>query len=534
MIYRFGRYALDTDRLELSCGVDPVAVEPQVFRLLLCLIEHRNRVVSKDELIERVWDGRIVSDATLNTRINAVRRAVSDSGETQTVIRTVARRGFRFVADVREVVTGEPGRAPALPATAISQASRAGAHGGETKTLALPDLPSIVVLPFENRSGDPAQEYFSDGITEDVTTALCQIRWLFVVARSTASAYKGQSRDVRRIAQEFGVRYVVDGSVRRSEDRVRITAQLIDGMTGGQVWAKRFDRTRADILGFQDELTETIIGAIEPELGKAEQRRARSKKPESLDAWDLCQQGMWRLYRRTKDDLAAAHGLFEQALQLDPTLTMALTGSVDAYYYEVVLGHADAPAECRAQALATARRAIEVGAEDAAAHNAMGKARIVRREHDAAIPELELALEMNPSLAWAHYGLGAAIIFSGRDGHEAIPHIQRAMRLSPRDAHMGSFMVRMAEAHLAIDEYDEAVAWARKALREPGFQPSRYAVLISSLGHLGRLPEAQRVVEELGVMGFDLSLAFVRRMHLYTPNTTFEHYLDGLRKAGLT
>jgi TolB-like protein len=532
MIYRFGRHALDTDRVELSCGVDPVAVEPQVFRLLLCLIEHRDRVVSKDELIEKVWEGRIVSDATLNTRINAVRRAVGDSGETQTVIRTVARRGFRFIADVRAQATGVPGRAPGIPAAAGLDASLA--HDVEAKALALPDRPSLVVLPFENRSGDPAQEYFSDGITEDVTTALCQIRWLFVVARSTASAYKGQSRDVRRIAQELGVRYVVDGSVRRSEDRVRITAQLIDGMTGGQVWAKRFDRSLADIFGFQDELTETIIGAIEPELGKAEQRRARSKRPESLDAWDLCQQGMWRLYRRTKDDLAAAHGLFDQALRLDPTLTAALTGSVDAYYYEVVLGHADAPAECRAQALIMARRAIDVDAEDAAAHNAMGKARIVRREHDAAIPELELALEMNPSLAWAHYGLGAAVVFAGRDGHDAIPHIQRAMRLSPRDAHMGSFMVRMAEAHLAIREHEQAVAWARKALREQGFQWSRYAVLIASLGHLGRSPEARRVIEELGVAGFDLSLAFVRRTHLYTPNTTFEHYLDGLRKAGLT
>jgi TolB-like protein len=534
MIYRFGRYTLDTDRLELSGGMDLVAVEPQVFRLLQYLIEHRARVVSKDELIEKVWEGRIVFDATLNTRINAVRRAVGDSGETQAIVRTVARRGFRFIADVRALASGELGRARTPVASADFDAIRAGAPGTETTALALPDVPSIVVLPFENRSGDPAQEYFSDGVTEDVTTALGQIRWLFVVARSTASVYRGQAHDVRRIAQELGVRYVVDGSVRRSEERVRITARLIDGMTGGQVWAKRFEQSRAEILGFQDELTETIIGAIEPELGKAEQRRARSKKPESLDAWDLCQQGMWHLYRRTKDDLAAAHRLFDRALQLDAGLTAALTGSVDAYYYEVVLGHTDAPEECRTWALTMARRAIESDPEDAAAHNAMGKARIVRREHDAAIPELELAVEMNPSLAWAHYGLGAAIIFSGRDGRQAIPHIQRAMRLSPRDAHMGSFMVRMAEAHLAMKEYDEAVAWARKALREQGFQWSRYAVLIASLGHLRRVPEAQRVVEELGVTRSDLSLAFVRRTHLYTPNKTLDHYLDGLRKAGVT
>ncbi len=523
MIYSFGDYKLDAARVELWCRNSPIAVEPQVFSLLLFLIENRNRVVSKDELIDAVWEGRIVSDATLNSRINAARRVLGDTGQDQAVIRTAARRGFRFVAKVAEEADERAADQVAV-----------GGSPAEFGALSLPDKPSIVVLPFDNLSDDPEQEYFSDGITEDITAALSQIRWLFVIARNSAFSYKlGTARDVRQVAAELGVRYVLQGSVRKAEGRVRIAAQLIDGITGGQVWAERFDRVLEDIFALQDSLTEAIIAQIEPELGKAEQRRARLKTPENLDAWDICQQGMWHLYRRTKEDLEKAHRLFKRALDLDPGLVPALVGGVDAYYYQTVLSHTDTVEECREKALATARESVELDGEDAAAHNAMGKARIMRREHDAALPELELALELNPSLAWAHYGLGAATVFSGRDGSEAIAHIERAIRLSPRDAHMGSFLVRMADAHLAIKDYEGTVEWARKALRQPGFQWSRYSALIAALGHLGRIDEAQPVIDELVAQRPDFSLSFMPENHLYTPNETFEHYLDGLCKAGV-
>lgn len=334
----------------------------------------------------------------------------------------------------------------------------------------MPDKPSIAVLPFDNLSGDPGQRYFADGVAEDIITGLSRFRWLFVIARNSSFAFKGQAVDVKRVGRELGVRYVLDGSVRRASDRIRVAAQLNDATTGAQIWAERYDRVLEDIFAVQDEITDSIVAAIEPELGHAEQRRAYQKKPEVLDAWDVYQRGAWHLYKRTKENLEKAEGLFERALALDPSLTSALAGLVDAYYYEIVLGLTDRPEDRREKAIVAARQAVELDANDAAAHCAVGKARIVRREHDAAIPELELALEINPSLAWAYYGLGAAAVFSGQSADSTIPHLQRAIRLSPRDFHMGSFMVRLADAYLAAGDYAAAVEWGRKSLRQPNFQ----------------------------------------------------------------
>ena len=334
------------------------------------------------------------------------------------------------------------------------------------------------------------------------------------------------------MARDLGVRYVVEGSIRKAGQQVRISAQLIDGTSGSHVWAKRYDRELADIFALQDEITETVVGAIEPELGRAERRRAKAKRPDNLDAWDLYQRGMSALYQRTKDGLAEAQTLFGRAVELDPGLGAALAGSVDAYYYQVVLGLTDSLEDCQERALAAARRALELDDGDPAAHCAVGKARLIRREHDEAIPELETALELNPSFAWAHYGLGAALVFSNLAA-QAVPHLETAIRLSPRDPHMGSFLVRMADAHLLMGRHEEAVQWARKSLRQTAFQWSRYAVLLSALGHLGRSQEAGQALDEILRHRPDFSLGFVRMTHLYGNHGGFKHYLDGLSKAGL-
>ena len=284
MIYRFGDFALDTDSLELTQAGKAVEVEPQVFSLLACLIENRERVVSKDELIERVWDGRIVSDGTLNTRINSVRRAVGDDGKRQAVIKTFPRRGFRFVAELE----GESDAPLAPPATAAS------------------DKPSIAVLPFDNLSGDPEQEYFSDGLADDIISALSRIRQLFVVARNSSFAYKHGAADVRNLARELGVRYVVEGSVRKAGNQVRISVQLVDGDTGVQIWNGRYDRELEDIFAVQDEGVQNVVGAAIPKLGRAELDRARRKTPENLDAWDLYLHGQWHVDKRSKDDAETA------------------------------------------------------------------------------------------------------------------------------------------------------------------------------------------------------------------------------------
>jgi adenylate cyclase len=398
--------------------------------------------------------------------------------------------------------------------------------------LALPDKPSIAVLPFTNMSGDPEQDYFADGMTEDIITGLSRARWLFVIARNSSFAYKGRSTDVKQVAQELGVRYVLEGSVRKVGERVRISAQLAEGTSGRQLWAKRYDRELSDIFAMQDEITETIIGAVEPELGKVERRRSAGKRPDNLDAWDLYQRGMSHLYEYTKDDLQRAQQYFAQAIARDPQLGPAHSGLAETYYYEGVYGFADSISDNREKALAPALRAVVLDAEDAGAHCTLGRAYYMRRAYDAAFRELKTALELNPSLALAHYGLGATLVFSGC-AEEGIPHLTAAIRLSPHDPNMGSFLVRLADAAYFLKRYEEAAEWARRALQQPNFQWSRYTVLIAALAQLGRLDEARNCIEELQVKRPNTSIAFVRETHLFGDTASFAHYLGGLRMAGL-
>lgn len=275
----FADCLLDTERRELRRSNQLVAVEPQVFDVLIYLVENRDRVVSKDDLISSVWNGRIVSESTLTSRINAARKAIGDTGEKQSLIRTVARKGVRFVAPIDA------------------------ARDQQTPALAAPQRPSIAVLPFTNMSGDPEQDFFVDGVTEEIITALSRVRWFFVIARGSAFAYKGKEVTPAEIARELGVRYILTGSIRRSGDQIRVSAQLVDGNSCSNVWARSYDRALSDIFAVQDEITQTIVGGIEPELSRAERERARIKHRESVDAWSIYQRGMFHLYRYTREDL---------------------------------------------------------------------------------------------------------------------------------------------------------------------------------------------------------------------------------------
>ncbi len=398
--------------------------------------------------------------------------------------------------------------------------------------LALPSKPSIAVLPFANRSGDPEQEYFSDGITEDIITALSRIRWFFVIARNSSFSYKGKAYDAKQVAGELGVRYVLEGSVRRAGNRVRVIAELVDGTSGHQLWARRYDRGIEDIFGAQDDITETIVGAIEPELSKVERVRAKSRKPGNLNAWDLYQRGMSHLYQFTREDLAEAKQIFEQAIEIDPGLAPTHSGLAEADYYELVYGYAESNAANRERAIEHSRRAAALDIEDAGAHSTLGRIHYMRREHADAILELEAALRINPSLAVAHYGIGAALVFSGR-ASEALSHLEAAMRLSPHDPNMGSFLVRLADAYFLTGRFEDAVEWAKKSLQQPNFQWSRHAVLLASLGELERLDEAEACRNELLKQRPDFSIDFVRETHLFADSSDLDRYLEGLRHAGV-
>ena len=309
MLYRFGDFALDADRRELRRGPQQVAIAPQVFDLLEYLIKNRHRVVSKDDLITAIWDGRVVSESALSTRMNAVRCAIGDTGEDQRFIRTLLCKGVRFVGIVHE--------GPGLESQVSAGASK------EHAALPLPDRPSIAVLPFVNMSGDPQQDYFADGMLEEIITALSRLRWLFVIARNSSLTYKGRAIDVREVGRELGVRYVLEGSVRKSANQVRITGQLIDTSSGAHIWADRFDGAIDDIFDLQDQVTASVVGAIAPEIEQAEIERASRKPTENLDAYDYYLQGMAKLYQAAKEANGNALRLFYKAVQLDPNFASA-------------------------------------------------------------------------------------------------------------------------------------------------------------------------------------------------------------------
>ena len=415
-------------------------------------------------------------------------------------------------------------------------------HEGEPKrisaekpTLDFPDKPSIAVLPFDNMSGDSEQEYFADGISEDLITALSKIRWFFVIARNSSFTYKGQAVEVTRVAGELGVRYVIEGSVRKAGSRVRISAQLIDATTGRHVWAERYDRDLADIFELQDEMTQTIVGAVEPELSAAERERAARRPPENLDAWETYQRGLWHLWSFTKDDETEAQRLFLRVHELDPAFATAYAFESYSHYLDAMLGFAEIPGESLEAALTAAKKALALDDKDPVAYFALGRVYMMRGQHDTSVAELEKALELSPSFAQAHHGLGFALVLSARL-EEAAEALDKAIRLSPRDPVMwGTMCFRSITCNL-LQQYEAAADWARRAVHQPraaggGYWP--YAVLASALGNLGQTTEAREAVDEALQRKPDLSLAYLETTLPTKQPGGLETYFEGLRKAGL-
>jgi TolB-like protein len=314
LLFRFENFSLDADRRELRCGGDLVSLEPQVFDLLVYLIRNRDRVVSKDDMIAAVWGGRIVSESALTNRINAARAAVGDSGEQQRLIKTLQRKGIRFVGEAREEQSSQ---AAAVPVATVAADERPHA-------LTLPDRPSIAVLPFENMSGDPEQEYFASGMAEEIITALSRCGWLLVIARNSSFTYRGKAVDIRQVGRELGVRYVLEGSVRRAGNRIRFGAQLAEAANGAHIWADRFEGDMSNVFELQDRITESVVAAIEPKLQFAEFARLKQKPVSSLDAYDLYLRALQLEYQCTEESLDEAIRCLERAALLDPTFAPAM------------------------------------------------------------------------------------------------------------------------------------------------------------------------------------------------------------------
>jgi len=403
---------------------------------------------------------------------------------------------------------------------------------GTTAPLPLPDKPSIAVLAFDNMSGDPEQEYFSDGISEDIITGLSALRWLFVIARNSSFTYKGRAVDVKDVARDLGVRYVVEGSVRKSGDRVRVTAQLIEATTGNHVWAHRYDRLLDDIFDLQDEITQTIVGAIEPELAVAERERIVRETPNNLDAWDRYQRGLWHHYRFTKEDNAEAQTMFRHAIELDPSLSRAYSGLAHAGYWDVLFGFSDEPEETLEWADEAGRKALTLDDKDPVAHWALGRVRMLRGDLDRAIAELDIAIHINPSYAHAYFGIGFAQTFAGMTD-EALENNSKAIRLSPQDPSLWTFYTGRAVTLIARREFEDAVIWARKSVQQAHAGGWAHALLAIALAYAGETAAARAAIEELRIVQPDFSEDLIRRVLQFRDPAQLDIFLDGLRKAGL-
>ena len=526
--FLFGNYALDMERRELMRGSELISIGPQVFDLLVYLVQNRERVVSKDDILAAVWSGRVVSESTLTSHINFARKAVGDNGEEQHSIRTVARKGFRFVGRVTEE------RAPRESAHSIRTFGAASEQAARANpALSLPDKPSIVVLPFQNMSGDPEQDYFADGVVEDIIAALSRMRWLFVIARNSSFAYKGRAVDVKQVGCELGVRYVLEGSLRKSAARARITAQLIDSSTGANLWADRFEGALEDIFDLQDQVTASVVGAIAPRLEQAEMARAKRKPTESLDAYDYYLRGMASYYLRTKDGINEALPLFEKAIAVDPSFASAYGMAAWCHAWRKINGWMTDPVRDAARTEQLARRAAELGPDDAVALSRGAHAlTFVIGDHDTAASLVDRALALNPNLAGAWYASGWVRVWLG-ELDTAINHFAHAMRLSPLDPHSIGMQAGTAFAHFLAGRHDEASYWVQRALWEQTNYLTTLLIAAASYALAGRSGEAQRITARICELHPSMRVTSIKD---WAPFRRPEHLAaieDGLKKAGL-
>lgn len=518
MRYLFEDFALDTDRRELRRAANVVQTTPQVFDLLDYLIRHRDRVVSKDDLINAVWNGRIVSDAALTTRLNVARTAIGDGGDRQRLIKTFPRKGFRFVGAVHEL----EGRTIA-------------AHGGAVTPIhtSAPRL-SIVVLPFANIGGDREQDYFIDGVTESLTTDLSRINGAFVIAHSTAFTFKGKTVDVTKLGRELNVRYVLEGSVQRGDNRLRLNVQLIDAETGAHLWADRFDKSVSDLFNMQDEIVSRLANTLNARLIEAEARRA--ERSLHADAMELYFQGRASMNKgTTPEHLTRARGFFERALAIAPRSVEALVGlaGVDVTMGGNLLTDDQAPLFYAAET--NVIEALSLAPDDALAHWVLGAVYNFTNRAAQGIAECRQALALDRNLAGAHGSIGAAKFLMGR-ADETEDHILEAFRLSPRDtgAYWWCYCVARAKVQLGADA--GAASWLRRSIEANRNFPLSHFGLAAVLALLGALDEAQSAAKA----GLALDPAFSVRRALTTKRSDNPAYLaarerfcKGMRLAGV-
>jgi adenylate cyclase len=516
LIYTFDTYSLDTDRRELRRGGHLVRLEPQTFDLLEYLIRNREHVVNKDDLIVAIWHGRIISESTYSSRINAVRSAIGDNGKDQRLVRTLARKGVRFVGRV----TVDQGPVSDGPPTAVG----------------LPDKPSIAILPFANFGSEVGQNDFSDGITEDIITEVSRFSDLFVIAHKSSSRYRSNSVDAVEIGRDLGVRYILEGSVRRANDRVRITCQLIDAVTATHRWGNRYDRDLRDIFAVQDEVARAIATLLAVQVRRAELERALLKPPTTWQAHDYYLQAASALsaFMSSYDaeDLYNARRLLERSLSIETNDARAHALLADTYIisFQQPLDSDYINPIALDRAYRSAYQALEADPDSPPAHATVGYVLGFKRQHDISIAEFERAEMLNPN--YTDWRFAMALVMAG-DATRAIQVAHAHMRADPFYPAIAALW--LGAAHYMLKKYSEALPHLREVIARAPNSRGGHLWSAANYAQLGLFEDARREAAEALRIDPTFSIEGAARIQAavcrYREDS--EHYLDGLRKAGL-
>jgi len=510
MPYEFGGFTLDEKLHQLRRGGERVELRRQVFDFLAYLVENSGRLVTKRECFDHIWEGRAVSEHTLAQCGTAARRALGDTARNQKMIETEYGKGFRFTPEVRRVIDVAPGF-----------------YAG----VASPARPAIAVLPFENRSGQPEQDYFAEGIGDDLLMRLTSWRVFPVISRSSSYAYRG-GVDPKQVGLELGAGFIVEGGVRRAADELRVNVRLTDAATGTQVWADRYSGTLDRVFKLQDEISESIAGAVTPQVLRIASAEAARREPRSLDAWDHVLRGVWHMDKRTRDDNACARGLFEKASRLDAEFAFAVANLGNTHYYDLFQQWTDDVAQTLESLARAADACLRLDAHDPAGHVLHGLHQMVCGRREGAIASFKLALDRNPSLATTQSLVGQMLAMGGRP-EEGRGHVESAIRLSRRDPRLDVLYTAFALVEYCSDDYASAIDWAERALRLQPASAINYGCIAASCAHLGQLAEARDAVASLRERWPDFSVAALERLLASAEPKYRDSFRAGLRTAGV-
>ena len=514
-IYRFGDLELDASLFQVRRNGVKLAVQPQVFDVLHYLLKNRDRLVSKDELLEQVWHGRIISETTLSSRIKSVRQLIGDTGDSQSLVRTVRNRGFQFVGEVSTRLSD----AQMIPVRR-QDASESG-------------LTTIAVLPFDDFSGGEEASHIGQGIAADIIGLLARHHWLRVISRGSSFRYAGAAESPIDLGRILGIRYLLTGRIRHAGHKIRIDAELSDCDTGRHLWSERYEGRESDLFALQEKMSRQIAAAMPSELSVVEGERATTTPGANLDGWGLCHKGFRHLYRFTEDELLKARELFTAALERDADLAHAFAGLSYAAIQLAFYGDPANRDRVLQDALKAGEQAVALDSRDAFNHFVLGRAYSLLQRFEEAEAKLTHVLEMNPSLAQAYFGLGFSFTNSGRP-QDAISLFREAVNLSPQDPHIWTFHHLRSMAHFRLGQMQDAERYVRMAVTSPNATYWPFATLCSLLANLQRESEAQAIADRLMQMKQDYSLDYAGKDFFFAQRDEFvEEYIAGLERAGI-